>query len=103
MLSIRTWNITSAVICECALVVLSRKAVYFGISKRVLHFHIVFMSHALYFLLCTFTLYFPYFAFLLLIALETLLVKGFSFASIKGRSSVSQTYMQRLKMKNNIP
>ena len=39
---------------------------------------VVFVSHPLYFLLCTFTLYFPRFAFLLLIALETLLVKEFT-------------------------
>ena len=94
---------TSAVTCEWALVVLSRKAVYFGISKRVLYFHIVFLPHALYFLLFNFTLYFPYFAFLLLIALDTLLVKRFSFAFIKVQSSVSQKYIKRLKMRNNIP
>ena len=29
---------TSALTCECVLVVLSRKTVYFGISKRVLYF-----------------------------------------------------------------
>ena len=94
---------TSALTCECVLVVLFRKTVYFGISKRVLYFHIVFLPHALYFLVFTFTLYFPDFAFLLLIALDTLLVKRFSFAFIKGRSSVSQTYTKRLKMRNNIP
>ena len=51
------------------------------------------MSYALYFLLCTFTLYFPCFAFLLLIKLEALLVKRFSFVFIKVRPSVSQTYV----------
>ena len=35
---------TSALTCECVLVVLFRKTVYFGISKRVLYFHIVFFA-----------------------------------------------------------
>ena len=74
--------------CECGRVVLSRMSVLtlnanvlasnIGISKRTRYSHIVFLSHPLYFLLCTFTLYFPCFAFLLLIALETLLVKQFT-------------------------
>ena len=46
---------TIALTCECVLVVLSRKTVYFGISKRVLYFHNVFLPHAQYFLLFTFT------------------------------------------------
>ena len=40
--------------------------------------------------------------FLLMMALETLLVKRFSFVFNNGQS-VNQTYMQRMKMKSNIP
>ena len=103
MLPITIQNVKCPVTCECGRVVLSRKSVYFGISKHILYFHIVFMSHTLYFLPCTFSLHFPCFALLLLIALETLLVKRLSFVFTKDRPSVIQTYMQRLNMKSNIP
>ena len=101
MLSITIKFVKSAVACECGRVALSRKSAYFGTGKRILYFHIAFMPHALHFLLSTFKLYFPCFTFLLLIALESKLVKQISIVFIKGRPSVSQTYnLQRLKKDN---
>ena len=63
--------VKSAVTCESGRDVLSRISLYFGIGKHILYFHIVFMSHALYFLLTTFKLHVLCLAFLLLIALKS--------------------------------
>ena len=71
MLSITINFFKSAATCEYGRVVPSLKSVCFGIGKRILYFHIVFLSHTMYFLLGTFKLYFPCFTFLLLVARES--------------------------------
>ena len=75
-------------------VVASRKSICFGISTRILYFHIVFMSYALYFTIMYFHTVLSMFRFFFndRTRKQTLLVKQFSFVFIKGRPSVSETY-----------
>ena len=65
-------------------------SVHFGISKRRLYFHIVFMPHALYFLLCTSNVLSMFHFFVFFVndrtRKQTLLVKLFNF--IIGQSKV---------------
>ena len=64
--------------------------------------HIIFMYHALCFSLCTFTLYFSCFTFLVVdrTQKQTLLIKRFNFAPIKDRPSVCQSNLKVVTAEN---
>lgn len=103
MLLLIMWNLKSALTCKCMRVVITHTSLYFAISTII--FHILFMYHALYFLMFIFTWYSPCFSFfsINLNRKQALWIKWFVFVFVEGQSSDSYTHkLQQLKRKNYI-
>ena len=64
-------NLKSAITCKWRQVVLHVNQFIVESASLYCNFHISYIYHILYFPLCTSTLYFPYFSFFLLMALES--------------------------------